>query len=97
MASTAGFAVSQSTMQNSNVRKTFSIEHDLTDVGSKLLYRGLEVNSMELSLEVGAITTGSFDFIGMSHEARDGASYLPGPSTASKTGEVMTPWRTSVW
>lgn len=85
----AGYAISQSLIVNGGARKTFSFERDLTDIGSKLLYTGMEPNTMELSVEVGSIVTGSFGFIGQGHDVRDGASFLPGPPTASQAFEVM--------
>jgi hypothetical protein len=85
----AGSAISQSIIVNGPARKTFSFEHSLTDVGSRMLYTGMEPNTLELNVEVGSIITGSFGFIGSSHDARDGASYLPGVPVASKAHEVM--------
>lgn len=85
----AGYAISRSQLVNGSTRKTFSIEHDLSDVGSKLLYTGLEANTMELNIEVGSIITGSFGFIGQGHKAKDGASFLPGTPVASKSNEIM--------
>ncbi len=85
----AGYAISQSTVSNSGTRQTFSFERDMTDVGSKLVYTGMEPNTMELSVEVGSIVTGSFGFIGMSHDVRDGASFLPGTPAQSQAFEVM--------
>ena len=85
----AGYAVARSAMQNGTTRKTFSFEHDLTDATSKLLYAGMEPNTLELKLEVGQILTGSFGFIGQSHVVRDGASWLPGSPVASQAYDVM--------
>ncbi|MBT2321292.1 hypothetical protein J7E62_02825 [Variovorax paradoxus] len=81
--------ISQSIIVNGSARKTFSFEHTLTDVGSRLLYTGMEPNTMELNVEVGSIITGSFGFIGQTHDVRDGASYLPGAPVASKSFDVM--------
>lgn len=85
----AGSSIAQSIVVNGAARKTFSFEHSLTDVNSRLLYTGMEPNTLELSVEVGSIITGSFGFIGSSHDARDGATYLPGVPVPSKANEVM--------
>lgn len=88
-AGAAGFAISQSTIVNGSARKTWSFEHDLTDVGSKLLYTGMEANTLELSIDVGQIITGSFGFIGQGHDARDGGTFLPATVVPSQSLEVM--------
>lgn len=85
----AGYAVATSVIQNGAARKTFSFEYDVSDVTSKLLYAGMEPNTLELKVEVGAIVTGSFGFIGQSHSVRDGATYLPGVPVDSQTYDVM--------
>ena len=85
----AGAAIAQSVIINGPTRRTFSFEHDITDVGSKLLYTGMEPNTMELSVEVGSIITGSFGFIGQTHSVKDGVSYLPGTPVASQGYDVM--------
>lgn len=86
--SIAGYAVSQSTMSNGSVQKSFAMEYVLTDVTQFLTFPGMRANSMDLSMEVGSIITGSFDFLGMSHTIQ-GTTLLPGSPVASQTLEPM--------
>lgn len=86
----AGYAISQSTTQNGNsLARAFTIEYALTDVNQFLPFRGLEVNMMEMDFQVGAITTGSFGFIGRGHNGMVQATTLPGSPVASQSLEVM--------
>lgn len=86
----AGYAVSQSTSQNGNtLTRAFTMEYALTDINQFLAYRGLQVNMMEMDFQVGAITTGSFGFIGRNHDGMVAATTLPGSPVASQTLEVM--------
>lgn len=84
----AGYAVTQSQMSNGSVQKSFSTEYILTDVAQFLTFAGMRVNSMDLSMEVGAIITGSFDFLGMSHTIQ-ATTLLPGSPVASQVLEPM--------
>lgn len=86
--SIAGYAVSQSTMSNGSVQKSFSMEYALTDVAQFLTFPGMRANSMDLSMEVGSIITGSFDFLGMSHTIQ-GTTLLPGTPVVSQVLETM--------
>ena len=88
MASTAGYAISSSTIQNANTAKSFTMEHNLTDVSQFLTYTGMRVNTMELNMDVGGIVSGSFGFLGQGHTIQ-GTTLLPGSPVASQTLEVM--------
>lgn len=86
----AGYAISQSTTQNGNsLTRGFTMEYALTDIDKFLPYRGLQVNMMDIDFQVGAITTGSFGFIGRGHDGMVAATTLPGSPVASQTLEVM--------
>lgn len=84
----AGYAVSQSSIVNGNVNKSFTMEYLLSDVTQNLSFMGMQANTMELSMEVGSIITGSFGFIGSTHTIQ-AASALPGTATASQSLDVM--------
>jgi hypothetical protein len=86
--SQAGYKISQSIISNGTTKKYFTLEYEMTDIGEFFWFKGMRTNSMNLSLDVGAIITGSFDFIGMSHD-NGAASVLPGTPQASQTLEVM--------
>jgi hypothetical protein len=84
----AGYSISQSVVSNGAVVKSFDLEYALTDVTQFLTFTGMRANSLELSLEVGSIITGSFGFIGAGHTIQ-GTTLLPGSPVASQSLEVM--------
>ena len=86
----AGYAVAQSRVQNANsLNRSFTLEYAMTDVNQFLPFRGMFANTMELSLDVGAIITGSFGFMGLGHDGMVQATTLPGTPVASNSLEVM--------
>lgn len=86
----AGCRISASRVQNgAGLNRHFTLEYAMTDIAQFLPFRGMRANTMELSLEVGSIITGSFGFIGRGHDGMVGASTLPGTPQASKSLEVM--------
>ena len=91
-ATAPGYAVSQSTVANgASLARSFTLEYAMTDINQFLPFRGMRANSMDLSLDVGSIITGSFGFMGQRHDITQ-ASVLPkdgGNWIASKDGEVM--------
>jgi hypothetical protein len=84
----AGYAITQSVVSNGNTDKYFTFEYDQTDIVQKLWYKGCQTNTLSLKLEVGSIITGSFGFIGMSHDI-SATTVLPGSPVASQSLEVM--------
>lgn len=84
----AGYAITQSVVSNGNTNKYFTFEYDQTDIVQKLWYKGCQTNTLSLKLEVGSIITGSFGFIGMSHDI-SATTVLPGSPVASQSLEVM--------
>lgn len=87
---TAGYAISQSVVSNgSSLSRTFTLEYAMTDINQFLPFRGMRTNSLDLSLEVGSIITGSFGFMGQGHDGMVGATTLPGSPVASQSLEVM--------
>jgi len=87
----AGYAVSQSTAVNgASLTRGFTLEYALTDIGKFLPFQGNQVNKMTLDLQVGSIVTGSFDFIGRTHNGgMVAATTFTGGPTASQAFEVM--------
>lgn len=88
LTSQAGYAISRSQIVNGSTFKTFSIEHVMTDVNEFMLFRGMRPGSLDLDISVGSIVTGSFGFMGMSHESKTATS-LPGTPQASNTLDAM--------
>ncbi len=86
----AGYAIAQSRVQNANsLTRAFTLEYAMTDVNQFLPFRGMFANTMELSLDVGAIITGSFGFMGLGHDGMVQATTLPGTPVASNSLDVM--------
>lgn len=86
----AGYRVSQSRVQNgAGLDRAFTLEYALTDIDKYLAFRGMRTNTMELSMDVGSIITGSFGFIGMGHDGMLDSTTLPGSPVASQSLEVM--------
>lgn len=86
----AGYAISQSTVANgASLARSFTLEYAMTDINQFLPFRGMRANSMDLSLDVGSIITGSFGFLGQGHDGMVGATTLPGSPVASQVLEVM--------
>lgn len=89
-ASTAGYAISASRVTNgSGLNRFFTLEYGMTDINQSLPFRGMRTNSMELSLDVGSIITGSFGFMGLGHDGLVAGTSLPGTAAASQSLEVM--------
>lgn len=86
----AGYAISQSTVANgASLARSFTLEYAMTDINQFLPFRGMRANSMDLSLDVGSIITGSFGFLGQGHDGMVGATTLPGSPVNSQSLEVM--------
>lgn len=88
IAAAPGYAITQSVVSNGNTPKHFTFEWDQSDVGQYLWYSGMQTASMSLSLEVGSIITGSFDFIGRGHDIQQ-VSKLPGTPVPSQSLDPM--------
>lgn len=83
-----GYALSASTIVNGNVFQGFTLEYNMTDIGQFFTYSGMQVNSMDLQLDVGAIVTGNFGFFGRGHTVQD-TTRLPGSPVPSQSLDVM--------
>lgn len=88
--SLAGFTLSQSTVANSTSTTipSYTLEWDQADIAQCLWYSGMQPNTLSLSLDVGAIITGSLGFMGMAHDI-SATTVLPGTPVASQSHEVM--------
>lgn len=86
----AGFKISSSTIINGSGTPSFTLEWHQTDIGQYLNYKGMRPNTMSLDFSVGSIITGSFGFMGQSHDITQASTLPGGPGfTASQDGEVM--------
>lgn len=91
VAGVAGYALSQSTVQNAasgSAASTFTMEYEMSDISQFLAYTGIQVNNFELSLDVGSVVKGSFGFFGRQHSI-NAATTLPGSPVASQSLDVM--------
>lgn len=82
-----GWGVSSSVISNGATFSTFAMEYALTDITQYLTFTGLQANSFDLNLDVGAVAKGSFGFMGRGHSIQ--ATPLITGSAASQTLEVM--------
>lgn len=82
-----GYKISQSTIVNGSTFDTFAMEYALTDITQYLTFTGLQANTFDLSLDVGAVAKGSFGFTGRGHSMQ--ATPLITGASASQTLEVM--------
>lgn len=79
--------ISQSTIVNGATFDTFAMEYALSDITQYLTFTGLQANTFDLNLDVGAIAKGSFGFMGRGHTVQ-GAPLITG-AAAAQTLEVM--------
>lgn len=68
------------------LRKSFTLERYFEDIGQRLIYRGAQVNSMQLTMNTGGIVGLTFDIWAQSMEATvaaiAGATYNPATTTS---------------
>jgi len=86
---TAGYAISQSSIVNGATFGSFTLEYALTDISQFLPFTGMQVGNMDLNLDVGSMVKGSFGFIGQGHNGMTGSTTLPGSPVASQSLETM--------
>lgn len=85
----AGYKLSQSIIQNASTPRTFTLEYAMGDVNEFMAFRGMRVNDVSLDVNVGAIVTGAFSFVGQGHSSVT-ATTLPGTPVASQTLDAMS-------
>ena len=77
-------------LTNGTTKRSFSIEKNFSDAGEYFLYKGMQVNKMDLSFESKAAITGSFDFIGTTSTNSKTAGLGDKTAyTASKTNPII--------
>jgi hypothetical protein len=84
-------AIQASRLTNGTTLTTFSVEKAFNDIAQFFTYRGMAVNKMSLAFASGAMTTGSFEFMGKD-VVRNGATQMPGGAgaiAASQTYNVQ--------
>lgn len=87
-AGVAGCQVSSSRLGNGTTERFFTVERAHNDINQFFAFRGMSAAKLAMAFATGAITTGSFDFMGKD-VVRDGATLLPGTPVASQTYDVM--------
>lgn len=80
----AGATITTSRAANGNVMKSYSLEVGHLDITQYRQYLGMIVSKVDLSVQSGAIITGSVDFMGKSMNAMS-ASSIMGTPTAAQT------------
>lgn len=85
----ANVAVQTSRISNGIVPTSYTYEVESPDVTQFFSYAGQTPGKMSLNFASGALTDGSFDFLGKS-AVRAGASLMPGAAAASRTFEIQS-------
>jgi hypothetical protein len=80
-ASVTGFTISATHLENASTERSFTVERAHTDILQFFTFRGMEVSKMSLKLATGAMTTGSFSFMGKDVLPPTGTSNVPNPGT----------------
>lgn len=84
----ANSAVATSRLANGTTLMSFSLEKKFSDVTQFLTYRGMGVAKMSMNFSAGAISDGSFDFMGKD-AVRNITTQLPGTTAASQQYEIQ--------
>jgi len=83
----ASCAVQTSRLTNGVTKTSFTIEKSYTDVTQFFSYKGMTPGKMSLKFASGALTDGSFDFLGFTGP-RDVVTALPGSIAASRPYDI---------
>lgn len=83
----SAWGVSSSVISNGSTFDTFAMEYALSDIVQYLTFTGLQANTFDLNLDVGAVAKGSFGFTGRGHTIQ-GTPLITG-AAASQALEVM--------
>ncbi len=84
----AGAAVSTSRLSNGVTETFYTLEKQFADITQFIAYKGQYVSKMGLKFASGALTDGSFSFMGK-NAVRAAVTALPGSAVASKTFEIQ--------
>lgn len=87
-AGVANTTLNTSYLENGVLQSSFSIEREHNDIDRFLLFKGMVVDSMNVSLQTAAKALISFEFMG-STQVVDDDTGLPGTPVASKTFDIM--------
>lgn len=87
-ATVAGCFVAASRLANGSTLRSFSIEKQFGDVSQFLTQRGQFVSKFSFGLNDGALTEGSFSFMGKD-EIANAVTQLPGATAESQTYEIQ--------
>jgi hypothetical protein len=87
-AAVANCTIATSRVANGVTLMSFSLEKKFSDVGQFFTYRGMGVSKMNMNFSAGAISDGSFEFMGKDM-VRNTATQMPGSIAASKTYEIQ--------
>lgn len=77
----AGNTISTSRLTNGTTQKSFAIERKALDIGVYMAYRGMTASKLSLSIQSGAISTLSIDFMGKDMVINPTTTNLPGGGT----------------
>lgn len=73
------------TLEAGIVRRSFSIQREFDDIGRYLLYKGMQVDTLQIGMTTGGVVAMTFGFWGKSMEAASagvaGATYPAAPTT----------------
>lgn len=86
-ASVTGVKLQTSRLTNGTTQTSFTLEKQLQDVTQVLAYKGMTPSKLSLKLASGALTDGTFDFLGKTG-VRTTTTVLPGSLVASKTYDI---------
>lgn len=86
-ATVAGVKLQSSRLTNGVTTSSFTLEKQMADVTQVLTYRGQTPSKLTLKIASGALTDGSFDFIGRSG-TRTATTALPGTLVASRPFDI---------
>lgn len=84
----AAVKLQTSRLTNGTTQTSFTIEKAMADVTQFLAYKGMTPSKLSLKIASGALTDGSFDFIGRG-ATRNTTTALPGSLVASKTYDIQ--------
>lgn len=86
-AGVAGVKLQASRLTNGVTQTSFTLEKQMADVTQVLSYKGMTPSKLALKIATGALTDGTFDFVGKSG-VRGTATVLPGTLVVSKTYDI---------
>lgn len=77
-----------SMLRNGVARHSYTVEKEYTDIAKFLVYTGMMVNNLKISVAPAAKITGSLSLIGVGHDTA-GVTFGTGAHTAATTNSIM--------